>query len=279
MISVVICTYNREKALTKCLNSFLAVAFTEAWELIIVDNNSTDNTKNVIEAFSSEGKLPIKSVLEKKKGLGNARNKGIATASYEIVAFTDDDCYPQPDYLTQLYNAFTNENIDFLGGRVLLYNKKDLGWTIQLNEREKYFESNSLIKPGEIHGANFAFKKSVLTKAKGFDPLFGAGAYFPCEDVDSLAECLWVGGRGKYCPAVVVSHDHGRRTEADKNELIESYSIGRGAFFTKRILFKKRQRFIYAKCWFFFIRNQSVRETWIEVKSSANYLKIKTFGK
>lgn len=273
MISVVVCTYNRADALEKCLHAFRQIKFEHPWELIVVDNNSSDSTASLLKEFhKAHSQFPLKVITEHKQGLGNARNAGFQAAKYNVIAYTDDDCYPQSDYLTQIKETFDSSTIGFCGGRVLLHNPDDLKITIQLSEQERHFPPKSFIRAGEIHGANFCFRKEVLQKAGGFDPLFGAGASFPCEDIDTLSECLRLGYAGIYNPDIVVSHDHGRKTQAEYDKLMHSYDIGRGAFYIKRILFKSGQRFMYAKYWFYFLRRQNLSKSCTEIKSALNFL-------
>ncbi|GGW86956.1 glycosyltransferase [Alteromonas halophila] len=274
MISVIICTYNRASALRKCLESFKTLTSPEElkWELVVVDNNSTDETESLLAEFQAQSTLPLVTVKELKQGLGNARNAGFKAANYDIIAYTDDDCYPDKNYLTSIRDVFADPAIAFAGGRVLLHNPDDLRITIQLSEIEKIFQPGDMVLAGEIHGANFCFRRQVLEEVGGFDPLFGAGASFPCEDVDTISECIRHGFAGKYSPDIIVSHDHGRQSESDYQKLMHSYDVGRGAFYTKRVIMKPGQRYMYAKFWFYFIRKQPFDKTMTEIRSGVNYL-------
>lgn len=273
MISVVICTYNRITALKKCLKSFCLVKFLEPWELIIVNNNSNDGTHDFLLELESNTDLPLKVVFEKNKGLGNARNAGIESAKFSIVAFTDDDCYPSIEYLNAIKKCSEDRTIGFWGGKILLHDPTDLPITIKLESEPVVYNYKSTIKAGDIHGANFFFRKELLNKIDGFDPLFGAGAKFPCEDIDVLAECIRVGATGKYDPTVIVSHDHGRKTDEDLKSTMKSYDIGRGAFYIKRILFKKGQRSRYFFVWIKSMLKQPLSKTKVEVKAAIAYIK------
>lgn len=254
VISVVICTYNRAEQLPRCLSSFEKIETQHPWELIVVDNNSSDHTSDVVNNFAKSSSVKLKLVKEVQQGLGSARRCGVTHASYNIVALTDDDCYPSPNYIDALYISFekhlkNNSNLGFIGGRVELFDKRDLPITIQTSRQLKVYNQNTIVKPGQIHGANFAFYKHVIEEVGSFDPLFGSGARFPCEDIDLMANCLAAGYIGIYDPDVVVYHDHGRRTKEDLVKLEESYDIGRGAFLCKHVVLGKGLRFQYFKYW------------------------------
>ncbi len=197
-----------------------------------MDNNSTDNTALLLQNFAQQSAVPVKVVHEKSIGLSNARNAGWLAAEGEIIAFTDDDCYPASNFIDEVAQVFSDEKMGFLGGKVLLHDPEDLPWTIKLDENVHYYNPYSYIGPGNIHGANFAMRKALLEKINGFDALMGAGTPFPCEDCDVLLRALKAGAYGIYSPNVVISHHH-RRRESDLPKMECSYLAGRGAFFVK----------------------------------------------
>lgn len=235
LISLVICTRNRAKFLPQHFESLAKIQTNYPWEIIFVDNNSSDDTPKLLADFVAKSKLPARVINEKIPGLSNARNAGWAKARANIVGFTDDDCYPAPDYIDTLIAAFKDESTSFVGGRVLLYDPEDLPWTIMLSMDNQHFAPYSYIRPGAIHGANFAFRKAELQKLNGFDPLMGSGTPFPCEDCDVLLRALSAGQQGNYCPEIVVSHHH-RRREVDKPKIERAYLAGRAAFFMKALV-------------------------------------------
>ncbi|WP_137166287.1 glycosyltransferase [Salinimonas lutimaris] len=273
MISVVICTYNRADALKQCLASFEQIDYANPWELVVVDNNSSDHTATVIEQARVQYNLPIKMVFEQQQGLGYARNAGLKATQYPIVAYTDDDCYPQADYLSQIEHNFAKHDIGFVGGRVLLHDPTDLELTVQFSTETVFFSPTSYMRAGVIHGANFAFKRELLIAADGFDPNLGAGSPFKAgEDTDLLTECQRLGAQGKYAPEIVVSHHHGRKTQAEFDSLMHSYDIGRGAYYAKRLFFCSGRRLRTAKYWFYCIRHQPWAMTKTELKAAWQYI-------
>src|SRR5437868_1294010 len=107
VISVVLCTYNRSAGLRRTLESIHAAAPPGlACELIIVDNNSTDDTRAVAADFLTASGINGRYVFEKRQGLSHARNAGIRAATGEVLAFTDDDVTVHPKWLASLGEAF-----------------------------------------------------------------------------------------------------------------------------------------------------------------------------
>src|SRR5678815_492050 len=105
-ISVVISTYNRASVLPAAIESILRQNAPEVnYELIVVDNNSTDDTRQVVESFSNRN---VRYVFEAKQGPSHGRNAGIANARGRIIAFTDDDVRPAADWLSNIKRAFDN---------------------------------------------------------------------------------------------------------------------------------------------------------------------------
>ena len=120
-ISVIICTYNRAELLTKALASMeqLDVPTNVAWELLVVDNNSNDSTRDVVTDYAQRGKLPIRYLFEPQQGKMHAVNLGINEARGRIVAFTDDDVLFDSHWLDALLKAFEQYNCAGVGGRVI----------------------------------------------------------------------------------------------------------------------------------------------------------------
>ncbi len=125
-ISLIICTRNRADGLRSCLEYVKKLEFPLASEIVIVDNGSTDHTQEVLRHFRNEmNNVPVHIVEQSAPGLSNARNAGVARANGEIIAFTDDDCYPSPDFLTQIQKAFADSRVGYVTGRILLHDPTD----------------------------------------------------------------------------------------------------------------------------------------------------------
>jgi len=239
LISVILCTSNRANSLKSALKSLGALSTPAAlfWELIIVDNNSSDETKAVIDDFMLTAKFPVKYVFENRQGVSWAQNTGIQETRGDIVAFTHDDCLVDPFWLTSLFQEFTADpSVSGVGGRVELYNKDDRPITIR-TQREKILLTSVSQIFSLIIGCNMAFTRQVFDTIGLFDPHFGPGTKIAsADDSDFLYRALKGKFKILYSPDVLVYHNHGRRTDAQVQAVMRGYLIGRGAFYCKYIL-------------------------------------------
>jgi glycosyltransferase involved in cell wall biosynthesis len=238
LISVIVCTYNRAQGLRRTLQSFESVSVSSptGWELIVVNNNSTDQTKSVVDEFAAKGTLPVRYVFEPKQGLSYARNAGVSAASGNILAFTDDDCFVSTDWLDAIGREFEMDaSLAGIGGRVELYNPHDAPVTIRpIKERIPFVSASQLFNM--IVGCNMAFRRAVFDKIGGFDPGFGSGTRMVADDVDFVYRAFRVGFKLVFTPDPLIFHNHGRRTEAQLRPLNRGYLNGRGGFYCKHIL-------------------------------------------
>src|SRR5271155_1594923 len=120
MISVVVCTYNRRESLRTALGSLaqLRAPADSPWELIVVDNNSSDGTPEVVKSFGAGSSFCVQYVFETNQGQSHARNAGINAARGDIVAFTDDDVTVDSGWLCELQKVFDEFDCMGVGGRV-----------------------------------------------------------------------------------------------------------------------------------------------------------------
>jgi glycosyltransferase involved in cell wall biosynthesis len=238
VVSVIVCTRNRGARLRACLDAISRMTSTELWELILVDNGSTDTTAAVIEQSLSGCRQHVEVLEEATPGLARSRNRGIAAARGSIVAFTDDDCYPAPDWLDQLVSVFgADGRIGYVGGRVLLHDRTDDPVTTATSRDTLRMHPLDFVPAGVIHGANMAFRAGVFSKAGGFDVLLGAGtALCSGEDFDMVNRSSAAGYAGIYDPRPMVYHHHGRKPGAHVDLLYRGYGYGRGAVYAKCVL-------------------------------------------
>lgn len=271
-VSLVICTRNRYNQIQKCLEYVVNMNKPLGFELIVVNNGSLDKTDKVLKNFSKHADFDFKIIYEPQLGLARARNTGWQSAKGEIIVFTDDDCYVDICFIDEIKIIFkSNPNLSFLSGRILLFDNSDLRMAILENTEEKYFLPYSFIRAGEIHGANFAFRRSVLALSGGFDILLGAGTQLPSEDVEMVTRLSAMGFYGLYSPLPVVWHHHGRKTELEKKMINRSYDIGRGAYFVKALFFDSiRPKVLH--CWLINIKYQNALRTKYEIYGAMIYL-------
>jgi glycosyltransferase involved in cell wall biosynthesis len=239
-VSLIICTRDRSRQLRQCLESLRRISFERPWELIIVDNGSLDDTAEVVQEFIKAVSVPASYLFAPKTGKAGAVNRAIAAARGEVLAFTDDDCYPAENFLTQVWGAFADPAVGYMSGRILLHDPSDYPATINESLSPRTFPGDSLVRVGDVQGANIAFRRQVLLDIGGFDPLFGPGSLFvAAEDLEAAARASAKGWSGRYVPDVVVRHHHGRK-RSDVGPLKRSYAVGLGAYHMKLLLSERR---------------------------------------
>jgi glycosyltransferase involved in cell wall biosynthesis len=117
--SVVIATYNRAADLRETLGSLAGLRPDGGWEVIVVDNNSTDDTPLVIAESARKGRFPVVSLHEPQQGKSFALNLGLSHANGDVLALTDDDVVPSPEWLNRIVEDFRERDITFVSGKVL----------------------------------------------------------------------------------------------------------------------------------------------------------------
>lgn len=130
-LTVILCTWNRAKSLVGVLTSLEAsiVPAGLEWEVLVVDNNSTDHTRAVCESFISKNPRRFRYLFEGKQGKTNALNAGIQKAHSEYLALTDDDLTVDPHWIAEMYDAFKKHDCAAIGGRIVpVWNCKKPAW-------------------------------------------------------------------------------------------------------------------------------------------------------
>lgn len=275
-VSLVICTRNRADGLRACLQYLAEQRPSCSWELIIVDNNSTDDTAIVLAEFAARARYPVTVLSELRPGLGWARNTGWRAAGGEIIAFTDDDCYVGENFIDSIRGAFNDPAVGFIGGRIELFDPADCPITIRTDKRPSRLPPRSFVPAGALQGANMAFRRGVLEAIDGFDRRFGAGTGFCCQDVDAQARASFAGWWGLYTPQPVVAHHHGRKPKAAA-VLKRTYALARGAYMAKFIL-NAETRPVYVRNFYWSNRrallasSESRREVAWELQGAFRYI-------
>ena len=283
-VSIVVCTRNRGDRLRQTLQKYEQIRTSQSWELVIVNNGSTDTTAQRLSEFGASTAIAFQVFDEARPGLSRARNAGWRRARSNIVAFTDDDCYPAPDFVDAIAAGFAEQDLGFIGGRVLLHDPEDYAVTVQLGTIRIEFAPLAFIESGLILGANMATRTDVLHEMQGFDEMLGAGTCLPsAEDVDFINRVSAAGYRGVYDPRVVVAHHHQRRTQSQVAALMKSYDTGRGAYYMKGVLDASR-RSQMSRQWYWrtFLpaarSKRAVRRLASELSGAAQYLWLRAKG-
>ena len=223
--SVVICTRNRAASLARTLESLTAMARPAgwAWEVVVVDNASTDATADVLAQFAD--RLPLVAVAEARRGLSNARNRGVAAARGRYLLWTDDDVLVDPGWLAAYADAARRwPEAALFGGRVVpVLEAPAAAWfaasTAELAHllaaRDFGPDPRPLGEGCKPFGANYAVR-AAEQRRHPYDPALGAGAGHRGrmgEETAVIDAVLEAGGSGVYVPAATVRHLIGRERQ------------------------------------------------------------------
>jgi GT2 family glycosyltransferase len=173
-VSVVVCSYNGESTIRETLEAATKLDYRN-YEVIVVDDGSTDGTAAIASEYD------VRLIRTENQGLSAARNVGLAAATGEIVAYTDDDAYPDPDWLTYLALAFATSDAAAIGGPNLL--PAEDGRVAQCVYHAPGGPAHVLLSDREaehVPGCNMAFRKERLEAVGGFDTRFRTAG----DDVD-----------------------------------------------------------------------------------------------
>lgn len=238
MLSIVVCTANRSKQLQQCLSHIVNSQNPGvATELIVVDNHSSDDTKDVVAGFRNASFCEIKYLYEGRRGHSRARNRGLAAARYPLVAFTDDDCYVTKDWMVSILREFSADpSLHILGGRVELADSGDQPVGIRtFIDRIQISSFREMFS--RMIGCNFVCARKVFDEVGVFDIHLGKGSGCGCaEDTDFFYRALKQGFKVVYSPEMAVFHAHGRNTSTATQSVRDDYARGKGAFYCKYIL-------------------------------------------
>ncbi|HYE75410.1 MAG TPA: glycosyltransferase, partial [Blastocatellia bacterium] len=215
MISVLICSRNRASSLRQTLEAVFSQPTSVDYEIVVVDNGSTDGTPHVVEKFISQYPDSVRYHFEAHPGLSQARNSGLKVVRGDIIAFTDDDVLVAENWLDEIHKEFANDQkLGVLVGRVLLASAELQPVGIQESLDERTFDSAEHAVESAYNtviGANMAFRREVFEQCGDYDVRLGAGRFFAaCEDLDMACRAMKAGYRMKYAPNVVVYHNHDR---------------------------------------------------------------------
>ena len=200
-VSVVVCSYNGAATLGSCLDSLKKVDYLD-YEVIVVDDGSTDDTSQIVARFSG-----VRSIRQPNRGLSAARNAGLQAATGSIIAYTDADCVVDADWLTQLVYQLERTGADAVGGPNL---SPEDGWLAACvaaspGQPMHVLESDQVAE--HIPGCNMAFRREVLEAINGFDCQYRKAG----DDVDLCWRLQQAGRWITFAPGAFVWH-HRRQT-------------------------------------------------------------------
>lgn len=168
MVTVVVPAYNEEQRIARCLDGLVNQKTTEAFEVIVVDNNSTDNTAKI--AFSYKSKLNISVIKELKKGRGPARATGFKHAKGSIIFSTDADCIVPSSWIEEFLKRLHSSSAVAVTGTIEV---KDVGtiknFAINILHFPFMFSYKLVIGHYWLSGFSFAIYKDIYKKSGGFN--------------------------------------------------------------------------------------------------------------
>lgn len=174
-VTVILCTYNRASMLVGCLESLRAQsAPKEHFSVLVIDNNSTDDTQRVVASYAN--RLPgLRVVFEPVQGLSHARNRGLAEARTEWVAFLDDDAKALPEWVDAILDAIAKDDFDAFGGPYYAWHRFGPPPAWLPEDFGTYLGPGRHGRLGSFHipGGNCAFKKSIAQALGGFSTEIG----------------------------------------------------------------------------------------------------------
>jgi len=222
--SVIICTHNRADLLPRLIGQLRAQHYpSDAFEIIVLDNGSVDHTLQVIEQLAAEPGVSVRYVSELHPGITFARNRGAKESNYPYLAYVDDDCSIEPDWLQKLMSGFDlDERTVAVGGRVLPYwdHKEKPTWLCP--ELERWLAVNSYLgnhsrllnEDERIIECNMALDRKAWEVGGGFLGMeqFGSKHMAASEVIYLLKQLRRHEGKIAFIPDAVVYHHIGRRT-------------------------------------------------------------------
>jgi glycosyltransferase involved in cell wall biosynthesis len=214
--SVIVCTYNRAESLKRTLRSLQAQRVREEvnWEVLLIDNNSSDNTRQLVEALQPEF-TRLRYFFEVQQGLSHARNRGLSEARGRVILFTDDDVAPEADWVQQVLDGIEEIGCDACGGYIAPdWQRPPPSWlterfhgflAVRADREDSYQITRDMLPP---FGANMAFRREVFDRVGAFDVSRGrTGTVLASgEDGDLFDRLLNAGGTVMFFGHAKVHH-------------------------------------------------------------------------
>ncbi len=217
-LDVIVPTYNRQDLLPLALNSLFAAEIPAGVEVTVtvVDNNSTDGTRQVVQSFCDRFPGRIQYCFEKQQGRSHALNAGIVATSGDLVGIIDDDEEIDPSWYKTAIEKLASGNLDFIGGPYVPRWASEppdwvppeyggvVGW-VESGDKAVPFDRNY---PGILMGGNVVFTRSVLRRVGPYTTWLGRTdkGLLTGEDEDLYNRLLAQGSKGMYLPNLVIYH-------------------------------------------------------------------------
>jgi glycosyltransferase involved in cell wall biosynthesis len=218
--TVLICTYNRDTLLGETLDSLARCrADSLRWDVLVVDNNSTDRTREIVTSRIDRFPVALRYLFEPRQGKSHALNTGLAATDAAVIAFTDDDVQVEANWVEASCRPLTSAAaIDYTGGPVLpIWEKPCPPWLDQT--RSDLWGTLAILDYGGEPflfeerrrvplGANMAVRRSLIDRIGGFDPELGrrGNSLLGQEQAEFFCRSRAAGARGLYVPEMALRH-------------------------------------------------------------------------
>lgn len=216
MLSVIICTYNRDKYLSETLRRLANNRYNGEWELLLIDNNSTDSTSSICKDFATQyPAVPFSYLVETQQGLSYARNRGIKEAKGDWLVFLDDDAFVGENYLERLSQYIQQiPDMAAFGGRIYplfeegitpsWLSKWSASWLSAIDKGDKI----CLFNTDYPIGANMGFSKTIADQCGPFNTSLGRSGknLIGGEEKDYFNRIKALNATIYYLPDIAVEH-------------------------------------------------------------------------
>lgn len=204
-VSVIIPTFNGAARIGNCLKALTSQTAALDAEILVVDDGSTDNIKEVIARYETACGGNIRLIRQRNAGPAAARNRGAMEAKASIVVFTDDDCVPRPGWLTALLEPFDDPEIVGVKGVYCTVQPNLVARFVQREYEEKYRRMARHRNIDFIDTYSAAYRRDRFLEMNGFDMSFPVAC---AEDVELSYRMSARGWRMRMVPEAVVGHTH-----------------------------------------------------------------------
>ena len=276
MISVIICTYNRDKYIYNVLKSLaLGTLEHDAYEIILVDNNCTDNTRSEVDHFCNVfPQVSLRYFVETNQGLSHARNRGIRESKGDLLVYVDDDATVNPDYLKTYADWFAaHPETDAAGGPIIPHYETgaEPKWMTYFIKRlltgYLYFGDKAKPFPGDNYpgGGNAAYRSRVFEKVGLYNVQLGRNgdSLAGGEEKDIFDKMKREGMQFVYLPDAILYHSiPGYKLEPDyfnrltrgigQSERARTLRIGKSSY-RKRLLSEIKKWCATIVLWCFYL--------------------------
>jgi glycosyltransferase involved in cell wall biosynthesis len=200
LVSIIIPTFNGGSRIGRCLNALLNQTGPRDFEILVINDGSTDNTAEVVAGYPG-----IKLISQSNAGPAAARNRGAQHACGTIILFTDDDCVPEPGWLEAMLEPFANPEVAGVKGVYRTKQKEVLARFVQVEYEDRYRLMSRHLWIDFVDAYSAGFRRNCFLEMGGYDTSFPVAC---AEDVElsyRMSSCGW---KMKFVPKAVVSHTH-----------------------------------------------------------------------